>query len=161
MTMLDTLKVASSFFAAAAVTHLLVCNFTGGGRFVLKSLLTGFAYFALMAAWEYRAGAVDLVSLYLGATLWLAYMIFFINLLNSVTLKMLARLAEAPEGAMDEAGFRDIFNEETGVKARLEDMRANGIIKLEGGNLALTAKAGLLLRVVLSIRKFLSIDAVG
>lgn len=159
--MLTALTVSASFFTAAAVTHLLVCVLTGGNRFLLKSLPLGLIFLAVMAAFEYRAGAVNIVSLYLAATLWLAYLMFFINLLNSVTLKMLARLAEAPGGAMDEAGFRAVFNEETGVKARLEDMRANGFIKLEGENLGLTGKAAPVLKAVFLIRKLLSIDAVG
>jgi len=161
MTMWATLTVSVTFFAAAAAAHLLLCAFTGGSRFVLKSLLTGFIFLALAAAWEYRSGALDFVSLYLYATAWLAYMIFFINLLNSVTLKMLACLAEAPDGAMEETGFLTIFNEETGINTRLRDMTANGFIKLEDGRLSITGKAGILLETVFLIRKFLSIDAVG
>ncbi len=160
MTMWSTLTVSASFFAAAVGAHLLVCRATGEGKFMLKGLLTGLFFFLGAAAWEYRAGAADIVSLYLIFTLWLTYLMFFINLLNSVTLKMLSRLAEEPSGALTEAAFQDIFNEETGIRLRLADMRANGFIK-EGDPLALTGKAALLLKVVLVIRKIFSIDVVG
>ena len=161
MTMLSTLAAAAAWFTAAVGAHLLVCLFTGAGKYMQKGLSTGFAFFIAAAAWQYRAGSLDPVALYLIVSLWLAYLIFFVNLLNSVTLKMLARLAEEPSGTMEEAGFQDLFNEETAIQARLADMLANGFIKTEGENLTLTAKAQLLLKIVFSIRKFFSIDVVG
>ncbi|MCX5790762.1 MAG: hypothetical protein NTY45_00865 [Elusimicrobia bacterium] len=161
MTMYATLTLSVSFFTAAVAAHLVICRATGTGRFMLKGLLTGFVCFACAAAWEYSAGAPDLVSLYLVLTLWLTYMVFFINLLNSVTLKMLARLAEEPSGTLTEAAFQDIFNEESAIKIRLQDMRVNGFIKLEGGNLGLTGKADALLKIVFLVRRAFSIDFVG
>ena len=161
MTIPATLAVSVSFFAATVGAHLQICIFSGTGKFMLKGLLTGFTSLLAAAAWGYRAGAVDIISLYIILTLWLAYMMFFINLLNSVTLKMLARLAEEPGGELTEPAFQGIFNEETGIRLRLEDMRANGFIKLEGEDLRLTAKARLLLAAVFLIRKIFSIDVVG
>jgi len=161
VTIWTTLTTSAFYFGAAAVTHLLVCTFTGESRFMLKGLLTGFAFLFAAAASEYAAGAPDLVSLYLLLTLWLAYLMFFVNLLNSVTLKMLARLAEQPGGTLDEAGFGPVFDEGAAIGLRLEDMRANGFLTLEAGSVSLTKKAGLLLKIVFLIRKVLSIDIVG
>ncbi len=161
MTVPAALTLSVSFFTAAVFIHLLICTYTGGNKFMQKGLLTGLAVTAAAAVWQYSTGPLDPVSLYLVITLWLAYLIFLINLLNSVTLKMLARLAQEPSGALDEEAFRNLFNEETGIKLRLEDMRANGFIRQDGENLRLTEKAGLLLRTVFLIRKILSIDVVG
>jgi len=161
MTMLSTLTAATAWFTAAAFAHLLICLFTGAGRYMLKGLSTGFVFFILAAAWQHRTGAADLIALYLIIALWLAYLMFFVNLLNSVTLTMLARLAHEQSGAMEEAGFHDLFNEETAIKTRLADMLANGFIRSQGDNIILTPKAGLLLNIVFLIRKILSIDVIG
>lgn len=161
MTPWSTLAISGALFSAAVAAHLLVCNFTGGNRFMLKGLLTGFAFLIIAAVWEHGTGAVDFVSFYLVITLWLTYLMFFVNLLNSVTLKMLSRLAEEPSGAMTEAGFQSIFNEETGIKTRLEDLRSNGFLKPSGETISLTKKTGLLLKIVFLIRKVFFINIVG
>lgn len=161
MTLSSALLTSLVYFALAVGAHFIICRLSGEKKFMLKGLAAGLVFFAAACANEWRTGRFDPVLLYLLATLWLTYLIFLINLLNSVTLKMLERLAGAPAVAMREEDFRGIFSGENGIKARLADMKINGFILDDGKSLRLTPKAGLLLKTVFTIRRVFSIDVTG
>lgn len=160
MTLGATFLTALLFFLPAIAVHLAICRLTPGGKFMLNGLLTGAFFSAAAGAWSATRGSPDPVLVYLVFTSWLMYMMFFINLINSITLKMLEHLAAAPAGELRAEAFKKIFNAEKGIHSRLEDMRANGFID-EGETLLATEKAKRLLRTVRLIRKALSIDVVG
>ena len=157
----DTIIFAFKFFATAVVTHILVCRLAPSGKFMFNGLLVGFFSLALACAWEFKIGRADFLALYMLLTAWLAYLMFFINLLNSVTLKMLERLAEAPGGNLSGEEFNNIFNEESGIKARLADMDKNGFIKIEVEHITLTNKARQFLKMIFLARKILSVNRAG
>lgn len=161
MTLGFTFIAALLFFIPAVGVHLAICRLVPGGRFMLKGLLTGFFFSAAAGVWSVAKGHPDAVLVYLVLSAWLTYMMFFINLMNSITLKMLEHLAAAPRGELQEAGFREVFNAENGIRERLEDMRANAFISLDGKALRVEKKASRLLWTVMLIRKIFSIDVVG
>ena len=121
-------------------------------------LLAGCAALLSAAVWQRQSGNTDLVALFLLLTAWLAYLMFFINLLNSVTLKMLEHLARADGGKMQKEDFAVVFSEDSGLQARLSDMRANGFIAETKGGFALTGKANVFLSAVSLTRKFIGSD---
>lgn len=154
--MLATLFTAVYFFACGVLAHLALCWLVPSSKFMRDGLLTGFCTLLSAVIWQFRSGAADPVALYLLLTAWLAYLMFFINLLNSVTLKMLERLALSEGGSLRDSDFAAVFNEESGLRARLGDMRANGFITAGASGLALTSKARIFLSVVSLIRKLLA-----
>lgn len=154
--MLATLLTAIYFFACGVLAHMALCWLLPSGRFMRDGLLIGFAALLAAVVCQFRSGVTDIVALFLLLTAWLAYLMFFINLLNSVTLKMLERLALAPGGVLREEDFSAIFSEGSGLQARLADMQANGFIITGKGGLSLTGKARSFLSVISLIRKLLS-----
>jgi hypothetical protein len=109
--------------------------------------LGGVATVALLV-YQLSAFRLDLVELYLFSAAWLFYLMVLINLLNSVTLKMLACLHAAPQGSLEVAAFDTAFNAADGLLTRLEMMQNSGLVVEQDGNLLLTAKGRTLLGAI-------------
>ena len=157
MTLLTAFTTASALFCAGALLHLAVCRATRTKMFMQNGLLTGLAPILGACLVQYRAGRFDPVLFYMVVTLWLAYLMFFINLLHSVTLKMLENLAASPAGKLRACDFAQIFAGDA-INYRLKAMKNNRFIKEEKAALSITPRGRLLLATVKTIRKILSIE---
>ena len=159
MNILQTIQHVATFLIIMLVVHLLVCRTTGSKYFMLKSLGIGglgvFAYILFL----FNINQADILGIYLVATGWLAYVMFFINLLNSVTLKMLSCLAQ--KGEIKSSEFEEIFNESNSLSVRLNSMEKNNFIETMDNQIVLEKKGIKILKVVSFLRKILSIDNVG
>lgn len=148
MSLLHTLQTVALLFAVTLTLHVLLCRLTGGARFMPKGALLGGAAALALLAYQLSALRLDLVELYLFAAAWLFYLMVWINLLNSVTLKMLAYLHAAPQGALEAAAFDAAFNAEDGLMTRLEMMQGSGLVVARDGGLLLTPKGRAVLRTI-------------
>lgn len=148
-------------FIPALPLHILLCRFTGSTKFMLKSLLLGFFMGILFLIYQYQSSSFDIVSLYLFSTLWLIYLICSINLLNSVTLKMLEFIANSTSRKMHYNEFDRHFTEEDSIGSRLKAMEDNNFITQNEDSVKLKVKGEILASIVLVIRKIFSIKEVG
>lgn len=155
MTLLHTLLLASLFTALSCAAHLLVCRFTRGRRLMTVALGTGAFFFTAACSYQYFDRRFDPVLLYLVPTLWLTYMVFLINMVNSVTLKLLHVLAEAPGGRLEAGSFAAALRGDAGIAPRVEAMIANGLVVPAGGALSLTPRGRLLLLALRIMRALL------
>jgi len=128
---------------------------------MLKGLLLGISSCASLGVYFYHQGTVDIIGLFIFFTAWLFYLMAFINLLNSATLKMLEKLHNEPNGFLYADDFEIVFNEEDGLKTRLASMELNGFIAQKNHVIILTSKAQIFLKIIYFLRKLLSIDYVG
>jgi len=158
MSLLHALQTVVLLFVATLTLHVLLCRLTGGAHFMPKGVLLGGAATLALLGHQLSAFRVDLVELYLFAAAWLFYLMVLINLLNSVTLKMLAHLHVAPQGSLELAAFDTAFNAEDGLLTRLEMMQGSGLIVAQDGSLLLTAKGHALLRAIRVLGRPLSIE---
>lgn len=157
----NTILFVLKFLAAGVAAHLVFCRLSKCGKFMVNGLLIGAVLTGTACLWRLKTGSTCLLALYLLLSAWLVYLMFFINLMNSLTLKMLERLAGEPGGTLSAAEFNAIFNEEAGLKARLADMNANGFVKIKDERIFITGKAGRLLHIIYLLRKTLSIGVAG
>ena len=103
-------------------------------------------------------GQFDIIGPYILFSAWLFYLMVLINLLNSVTMKMLASLYSAPNGSMNSQEFDQVFNTEDGLETRLSMLHSSRLIQQEGQAIKLTPKAKYLLAIIHRIKAVFSID---
>ncbi len=101
----------------------------------------------------------DLVAIYLLGTGWLAYLMLFINLLNSVTLKMLEALGQESSGVLPKEAFNKFFNEEDGLNTRLDSLALNEFIIKNDDQIKLTSKAQFMLGIIFMLRKIFNMKS--
>ena len=77
----ESIILTFQFFLGAVFIHLLLCR-VSASRFMFKGLGIGLLAVLLMIFFQFQKKEIDLISLYLLGTGWLAYLMFFINLLN-------------------------------------------------------------------------------
>ncbi|MFT6069542.1 MAG: hypothetical protein ACJAT2_000990 [Bacteriovoracaceae bacterium] len=153
----NSLVITTQFFLSAVMIHLITCRFSSS-RFMFKGLILGVITVISFAFFQFRAGKVDLVSLYLLGTAWLGYLMFFINLLNSVTLKMLAALSESKNETLLNSDFNSFFSEENGLHSRISLMIENGFLETKGNGLILTPRSKLMVWCINLLRKVFAME---
>ena len=158
MSLLHVLQTVVLLFAVTLTLHVLLCRLTGSVHFMLKGVVLGGSATLTMLGYQLSAGRLDLVELYLFLAAWLFFLMAWINLLNSVTLKMLAHLDAAPQGSLQLAAFDAAFNTEDGLLTRLEMMKGNGLVVTQDGGLLLTARGRALLRTIRLLGRPFSIE---
>lgn len=158
MSLAITLKVALIFFGFFVLAHALLSRQTKNSYFMLKSILLGIATTILLLGFQIKNHRIDFIGIYIFTAGWLIYLIFFINLLNSVTLKMLDYLNSNQHGRLHKDEFEIIFNNQNGLEKRIDLMIKNGFFSTKGDKLYLTKKARILLSVISVISRPLSIS---
>lgn len=123
---------------------------------MFKGLVVGISFVLSLLAYQILETAIDLLAIYILGTLWLAYLMFFINLLNSLTLKMLATLAEKNQGSSKLQEFKDIFIKDDGLLVRLEAMKKNGFISIEGESIRLVGRGASMSKMISIVRTIFS-----
>lgn len=148
-------------FMVSSLVHMVLCRIFGTPRFMFRSLLQGVLTVPLFAYFQLNNGGLDIVALYIFFALWIAYLACFINLFNSVTLKMLEVIANSPEEKLHVDGFDSHFTEEDSVDSRIKSMELNGFLTVDGQKVALTSKGNNFVNIILFLRAIFSIKEVG
>jgi len=133
---------------------------TGTPKYMAKGLFSGFLLVLGLILWQISQKSINLAVIYFVGTLWLAYLMFFINLLNSITLKMLDFLAKNG-GELDSYGFKAIFGGDSGISSRIEAIKRNNFLKEENGQLKITERGKILVYSIRFFRKIIGITEAG
>ncbi len=157
MSLLSTLQSVLLVYVLAVVAHILICRLGGNNHFMPKGVFLGLAATVALLTHQIIEQQLDIVGLYLFLATWLLYLIIFINLLNSVTLKMLAHLHANPQGCLPVEEFATVFNAGDGLLTRLRMMQANGLLDHHADVLELTPKARTLLKIIAIIGRVFSL----
>jgi len=158
MSLLSTLFVSAQFLSVGLIIHVATCRLTGERHFMTKGLLIGCLATLSSLAYFLLHGQTDFVGPYIVFTAWLIYLMAFINLLNSVTLKMLASLYLAPQQTLSETSFEDTFNANTGLSVRFDMLIKGGLITQQPNGLSVTTKGRAILALVRRVRRALAIS---
>lgn len=156
MNLLETAIYSAGFASAMFVLHILICNLGRGNGFIKGFLIgVGGAIAYLVATLKYST--FSLLGFYLLVSLWLFYLMVFINVLNSVTLKMLSAIYKSPNASLATGDFETIFNSVEGLESRIQMMTSSGMILREGAHWSLTRKAKWIISGVRLVKKLLNI----
>ena len=157
MSPLLSIQSALLTFVLILITHFIICRLFGNKNFILNGIMLGIAGAIVLLIYQINEGQLDILSMYLFFATWLTYLMIFINLLNSVTLKMLAYLNASPKGFLPIKAFLSAFNIDDGLHTRLQMMELNGLIRKHDNVIYLTSKANIILKIIETIGRVFSL----
>ena len=149
--------------------HVIICRIKRSLGFVDYSLKLSLIFLCVLCGiliFYFRLGVVSTaIFAFFFVSLWNAYLIFIINLLNSFSLRMLREIVKAPNEVLPKEKIDEIFPDKVGYQARLFAMENGGLIERSPGSyeqmLKITPKGSLIAAILLLTRKILSIKVVG
>ena len=158
---MNLLKICTNslnFFILTIIAHIFLCQIINKNNFLLKSFGLGVIASLIYVSCIFLKPNFNLIGLYIYITLWTAYLAGFINLLNSITLKMLENLYLNPTENTQTKIAKKSFNSKKGFESRLLLLEKNNFIRRKNNQVNLTIKAKWLLKIILIIKFILSVD---
>ncbi len=142
-------------FVLAVWIHNSLCHVWHSEKFVFRGLLFEGVY--LFSAYflsvdRYTATQAAFIS-FVFVCLWNLYLIFFINLQNSVSLRIAVAVFDKGQGKMALSGVNQHFPTAEGFESRLLAMRRNGFVEQVGQKLILTPKGRTFARIYRFMRR--------
>ena len=160
--MIHLFVLAIITFVMMVISHFIVSKFTGSQFFVLKayilfllSICISFFINADLNIFYFLIYCVFLVLF------WNSYLIFFINLQNSISFRILREIDESKSKKMTNDEIFSIYPDETSLKDRLDSMHKNNFIKIENDFVKSTPKGKIFASFVIVIRKLFGIEIYG
>jgi hypothetical protein len=93
--------------------------------------------------------------------LWNLYLVFFINLMNSVSLRMMIEIDRAPAQSLSADQLLAAYSDDEALESRLQALVAARFIARDGAALSLQPKGRMLAFVVNSLRRLFGIQFYG
>jgi hypothetical protein len=94
------------------------------------------------------------VEVFILLTMWQLFLTFFINLLNSVSLKMIAKMRMESGNKITFDQLIKLVEPKDSILSRYERMQANGLIKINNGDVKITKKGLFLAGFFEFLRRF-------
>lgn len=158
MSLVNTCFNSLSFFLWTLIAHILLCRIANKKKFLSKGLGLGIFVSLIYIACIFLNPDFNLIGLYLFFTLWITYIAVFINMLNSITLKMLENLYLNPSENNKKKIISKSFNSKRGFESRLLMLKDNKFINYKNNVINLTAKGKWLLKIIKFIQNILLIN---
>lgn len=158
---MNLLKICTnslSFFILTVIAHIFLCQIINKNNFLLKSFGLGVIPSLIYIACIFLKPNFNLIGLYIYITLWIAYLAGFINLLNSITLKMLENLYLSSTENIQTKAAKKYFSTKEGFESRLFMLESNKFIRRKKNIINLTIKSKWLLKIIKIIKYILSIN---
>jgi len=151
------------FFVGCVLLHVLLTQLTRGKAFVRNGYVFIVTMSALPAAGIIHYGWWLFATVFYLFTiiLWNLYMTFFVNLMNSVSLRMMVEIDQAAGQSLSSKELLNLYSDEAALESRLQEMTAGGLLRIVEDQLVLTNKGQLLAFVLLVIRRVFGIEFFG
>ena len=160
MTQVFSLSVLG--FSGAVLAHWLLLRLVGQAAFVRNGYAVAMAVSAALLPCLWRCGIVGAALFYLSfVILWNLYTMFLINLMNSVSLRMIIEIAGSPAEALSEAELLALYSDEEAMQSRFRDLVKGGFLTRHELELTLTFKGRALARLLGTIRRIFGIELYG
>jgi len=149
-------------FAGCVCAHWLVVRLCVRTGFVRNGFIfICIAGLALLPV-ALRQGPVGFVFFYINlAILWNLYMIFLINLMNSVSLRMMTEIARSPARALSSEEIAAVYSDEEAFESRVQGLVNARFLQSTGKQLVLTPRGKALARLLTVIRGVFGIRSYG
>jgi hypothetical protein len=150
------------FFTVCILLHWLLTRLTSGKAFVRNGYLF-FLTMCLLSAIAVVPNGWRLAGpFYLFAViLWNSYSTFFVNLMNSVSLRIMVEIDQSEGQSLSGVEILNLYSDETALESRLREMATSGLLRFAEDQLVLTRKGRLLARVLVLIRRIFGIEFFG
>jgi hypothetical protein len=149
-------------FASLVLVHLLFVRVVSRAAFVRNGYLFVSIVGAGLLPLALRLGMLGAAFFYLNlAILWNLYTIFLINLMNSVSLRMMVEIDNSPAQALSAEEIQALYSDKEALQSRLRGLVSTGFLKEEGRDLVLTRQGQTLARILAAIRRLFGIEFFG
>ncbi|BDA79166.1 hypothetical protein LPTSP3_g20960 [Leptospira kobayashii] len=150
-------------FLLLIIIHWILCRLTGSERFVLKSLSVNFLFIVFSFYFFFlHFGILDSLFIYLGLViLWNSYLVFFINLQNSISFRILLTIFDSKEKSLSYAEITKFYSDEESLRDRLSSMEINQFISLNKDSIKILPKGITFANVFLFFRNLFGIRKFG
>ena len=154
---------SASIFAIAVAAHFALTHVIHSQRYVRNAFLVFAAVCVAALPVAVHFGAIGALILYASLViLWNSYLVFFINLMNSVSLRMINEIDRSPMGSLSMAAVNALYSDEEALEARVAALVRNGfLIDRLGDGLQLTNKGAIFARFLEGARNLFGIDSFG
>jgi hypothetical protein len=153
---------ALMFFAGGVILHLLFTRLITNANFVRDGYVFLLLTATVSSLFVRGTGAWSLLFLQLHLIiLWNLYTIFFINLMNSVSLRMMTEIGNAPSRSLSGEELLALYSDEEALQSRVGGLVSTGLLQRDGQELVLTGKGRVLAQFLKVIRKLFGIEFYG
>ena len=150
-------------FCGGVVLHAVLTHLIHSRNYVRNGylLFVGMCLAAIPLA--LRLGLVGALVLYVALTiLWNSYLLFFINLMNSVSLRMMGEIDRSTTGNLSLAEIESSWSDTDALESRLQALAHNGFIVDDGAHgLRVTPRGRSFAWVLEVIRRTIGIESFG
>lgn len=149
-------------FVTGVALHICLVRISNRTHFIMKSYMVLIFMMIVSGLFLITAGLLNLLVVYMFLILlWNLYLIFLINLMNSVSLRIMCEMWRSEAGRLSLNEIERIYSSDQLLEDRLNDMEKGGLVRLEGSIVHLTEKGQLLAKGLAHIRKAASVDFFG
>ncbi len=150
------------WFGGSVILHLLFVRVVCRRAFVRNGYLFALVMGIIPLPVVARLGLLPLA--FAGLTfivLWNLYTIFFINLMNSVSLRMMLEIERAPAQSLAREELLAVYSDEDAFASRVRGLAATGLLSLHGEELILTGRGRRFAGLLRAIRRLFGIEIYG
>ena len=145
-------------FVTSLLCHIGICRASGQDHFLLKGLAVGVAGTVTLIAINIGAGKPWGIQAYIFFSAWIFFLMTFINLLNSVTLKMLSLLHLESNHALSHEQLSAALSDVSGFDTRFRMMDQNKLIIHHDNLIKLSLKGRRLTQIIGVVRRALAVS---
>jgi signal transduction histidine kinase len=144
------------------ILHFILSRLTGSKLFMLKSLLILIIALSIspFIFRDYDLFTLFIYSLFI-IILWNSFLIFFINLQNSISFRILREIEIADSKSMSLAEIEKVYPDTTSFNDRLEAMQINKFIFRKNALIQSTDKGKKFAQLIIIFRKLFGIENFG
>ena len=150
-------------FSLFVLIHLIITRiFTIGSYLVKAYCLLIILSLLLLKPIIIRFGFVNTLIIYFCLILlWNLYLTFFINLMNSISLRIMIEINNSKDGTLSYIKMKYLYDDKEILEKRINELMLNRFIKSSGNLISLSFKGSLLAKFLNILRKIFSINFYG
>ena len=151
-----------NIFAGLLLVHWYLLRFWGSRFYVARGLKTYLVFFVVWNIFSRSSLEERFVIMTTVGLFWAFKMVVLVNLMNSVSIRMVRVLGETELGVMAKEEFDYVFSADRLLEHRVRVLQENDLIDLSGAShLTLTPKGRLFARGFAAIQRMFRITHLG
>ncbi|MDD5456360.1 MAG: hypothetical protein PHV30_04925 [Candidatus Margulisbacteria bacterium] len=154
---------AMVLFCVYVALHLVVTRIYGNRSYLIKAYSIFLAISILLVKPLLdRFGVLNAIIIYFNLVLfWNLYLTFFINLMNSISLRIMLEINESSQKKLTYQNIKNLYNNEEILGKRINELAINKFIKISENYIDLTGKGKILAGFLHYLRNIFSINFYG
>ena len=140
------------------IIHLIICKISGSTLFMFKSILL-YIIFSILTFYNFLGLIEHFIFLFFVGCIWNSYLIFLINLQNSISFRIMRELSNSDK--IELSSLEIFYSSDNILDDRLDDMLKNDFISIDSGIIKPTSKGKIYAEFISKFRKIFGIQVYG